>query len=50
MLAFQFNYLLVTLFIRRKINRLCGEALDWGSVVARLASNSKFDDLKINRA
>lgn len=30
MLAFQFNYLLVTLFIRRKINRMCGEALDGG--------------------
>lgn len=30
MLTFQFNYLLVTLFIRGKINRMCGWDLDGG--------------------
>lgn len=27
MITFQCNYLLVTLFIRKKINRMCGSAL-----------------------
>lgn len=35
--AFPFNYLLVTLFIRRNINRMCAEALGQGSVFLRLA-------------
>lgn len=48
--AFQFNYLLVTLSIRRKINRMCAEALDRGSVLPRLASNSKFGYLEMNKA
>jgi hypothetical protein len=49
MLAFQFNYLLVTLFISRKINRMCGSASDWASAFPRLASHSELSYLEINK-
>lgn len=40
MLTFQFNYLLVTLFIRGKINRMCGWALGGGLYFQDGSSNS----------